>query len=190
MKKVTRIGLDFDGVVAYNPFRVIRAPVTFFKRKILKRRGTRFFVPVAPWQKFVWRILHESSVFPASGTELLKEMAKNPKYEFHLITARYSFLRGDLDRWLLKNNLTGMFASINSNEKDEQPHLFKEKVVNSLKLDYFVEDNLDIVAHLRVKNQTLILWIYNIIDRALYPRDVNSYPSLKMALTRIASDLK
>ena len=184
MKKI-KIGLDFDGVVAYNPFRVIRAPITFFKRKILKKRGTRFFVPKNDWQKGLWRILHESSVFPADGVGLLKEMAKNPKYEFHLITARYSFLRGDLDKWLKKNGLTNIFTSINSDDLDEQPHLFKESMVSKLGLDYFVEDNLDIVSHLRKATQVRIFWIYNILDRHLYPKDPESYPYLRSVLYEI-----
>lgn len=184
MKKI-KIGLDFDGVVAYNPFRIIRAPVTIFKRKILKRPGTRFFVPKTDFHKWVWRLLHESSVFPAIGVTLLKEMAHDEKYEFHLITARFSFLRPDLDAWLLKNGLTSIFASINSNDQDEQPHLFKERTIKRLDLDYFVEDNLDIVAHVRKNVKTKILWIYNVVDRLIYPKDPMSFPYLKSALHEI-----
>lgn len=182
-KAKIRIGLDFDGVVAYNPFRVIRAPVTWFKRKFRHQRTVNFFVPHTRLQKLLWLIMHESSVFPAKGVRLLRELAGDPRYEFYLITARYSFLRDNLEIWLKRNQLTNVFKSIHSNMADEQPHIYKQRMVNELRLDVFVEDNLDIVQHLTRHTKVPVGWIYNFFDKNVeYP---HKFPYLERALNWI-----
>lgn len=183
MKRKIRIGLDFDGVVAYNPFRVVRSPISFFKREILGIKKLRFFVPQAKWERIFWIIIHESSVFPARGTGLLKELATRDDVEFYLITARFSFLQPSLYRWLDRYGLRKVFKEVHMNLHDEQPHVHKLQTINKLKLDYFVEDNLDIVSYLSGKTQTKIFWIYNLSDRKVpYP---NKYPVLEESLRAI-----
>jgi len=183
MIKKIKVGLDFDGVIAYNPFRIIRAPVTYVKRSIFGARKLNFYYPKNNFQKLLWKIIHESSIFPAKGIDVLRDLVAKELIEAHLITARYSFLNNQLYTWLGKNRLTGVFKTININEKDEQPHLFKEKMVNKHKLAIFIEDNLDIVKHLHGRSKTKIYWIYNIVDRH-YPHPYK-FPYLERALEKI-----
>ena len=178
-----RVGLDFDGVVAYNPFRIARPIVAYFKHDILKIKKLRFWYPQKKWQQIFWIILHESSVYPANGVDLVRSLVDERKIEAHLITARYSFLDNHLYKWLNKYKLRKYFKTINLNVDDEQPHIFKEKLIGKYKLDYFIEDNLDIVKHLVNKGKKNIYWIYNIFDRA-YPHK-NKFPYLKYALLEI-----
>jgi hypothetical protein len=71
------------------------------------------------------------------------------------------------------------------NVHDKQPHIHKLETIEELDLDYFIEDNWDIVNHLRGRSKTRVLWIYNIIDRNIdYPY---KYPYLRKALEHIAS---
>ncbi len=183
-KKKVRIGVDFDGVLAYNPFRVIRYPVSVIK-KLMGKRELKFFYPRNHWQRIFWQIVHESSIFPAKGTKLLKKLYQKGNCELHLITARFSFLDHRLYRWLEKNKLREIFQSININKKDEQPHIFKEKAIKRLKLHYYIEDNLDIVRYINQKSKnknqkTKIFWIYNILDRNVDYQ--NKFPYLEKAL--------
>lgn len=200
MKKKIRIGLDFDGVIAYNPFRIIRTPVTYIKRRILGMHKLQFWIPKERWQQVFWIILHESSQFPAIGVGDIKRLSKEDRAEFHLITGRYSFLDHQLDRWLTRFKLSSYFKTINTNKKDEQPHLFKERMIKKYKLDYFVEDNLDIVKYLGVKREAClagrqaesvkckVYWIYNILDRGYeYP---HKFPYLGKALEDIINIAK
>lgn len=178
--KLIKVGLDFDGVVAYNPFRVIRAPVAFVKSRLLGVKNLKFYVPQQKWQRIFWIIMHESSIFPANGSKLLKEMAATDKYEFHLITARFHFLDQSLNRWLTRYRMKPIFKSINMNIHDKQPHIHKLETINRLGLDYFVEDNWDIVNYLKGKTQTKVYWIYNLTDLSVkYP---DKFPYLKKAL--------
>ncbi len=180
MARKIKIGLDFDGVVAYNPFRIIRAPIKWLKREVLGIRKLTFFVPKNDLERLMWTLIHESSLFPGDGISLLKTLMKRDDLEFHLITARFGFLEKNLMGWLKRNGLENKFASINVNHLSEQPHLYKQRVVEGLKLDFFVEDNLDIVEHLSKSTGTKIFWICNIIDmRHKFP---NKFTSLRGAL--------
>jgi hypothetical protein len=67
MKSKIHIGFDFDGVIAYNPARIIRAPVSLFKRKVLHDSRLHFIYPKHAWQRFIWKLLHESSLYPAKS---------------------------------------------------------------------------------------------------------------------------
>ena len=179
-KRKLRVGLDFDGVVAYNPARIIRAPVKWFKREVLGIKKLSFFVPKNWWQRLAWTAVHESSIWPATGIELLKKMVNEGRIEVHLITGRFNLLEANTNAWLEKNGLTSYFKTVNINLKCAQPHLFKQKIVTKLKLDYYVEDNLDIVLYLQNKVKAHVFWIYNFMDmRHPYP---DKFPYLKKAL--------
>lgn len=179
-KRPLKIGVDFDGVLAYNPFRLIRAPVTYIKRNVFKNKKTEFYIPKNDLERIAWKVIHESSIFPAQGVGRLRRMVSDGDIEAHLVTARYSFLRDNLYHWLDHHHLTELFTTITVNEQNEQPHLYKARVINEQQFDYFIEDNLDVVDHLIKNTQTNVLWIYNILDRRhTYPM---KFPYLGRAL--------
>ena len=188
MKKPIKVGLDFDGVVAYNPFRLIRAPISYFKRNILGIKKLSFYYPTTYFQQLIWRILHESSIYPARGIDLLHQLVKEKQIEAHLITARYSFLDTHLSTWIQKHKLENLFSSININHQNMQPHLFKEQMVMKHKLDIFIEDNLDIVCYLHKRSGAKIYWIYNLLDRRF--NHPYKFPYLEKALNEIMESQK
>jgi len=167
MKKhsVTRIGLDFDGVVAYNPLRIVRGPITFIKRKIFHSKTTTFYVPKSSYMKFLFWIPHQFSYVPGNGMEYLKELVGRGNVEMYIISGRYGYLDDELFLWIEKHGYKSIFTDIIVNRNDEQPHIFKERMLRELKIDYFVEDNFDIVEHLQSRVKTNILWLYNILDK-------------------------
>lgn len=183
MKKVIRVGLDFDGVVAYNPARIIRPYVKWFKAKLLKKKKLSFMVPQNPLMELVWIAVHESSIFPAKGIDILKEAAARKDLEFYLITGRYPILERNLMKWIKRYQLEGIFKSININRNVDQPHEFKLKMINELKLDYYVEDNWDIIEFLKDKTKTQVMWIYNVADKNKEYN--NKFPYLEKALQKI-----
>lgn len=180
MAKKLKVGFDFDGVIVYNPFRVARHPITLFKRLVLKQRKTKFTIPRTPLQKWLWAILHESSIIPAQGLPLARQLIEDDAIEAYLISGRFSYLEKSLLVWLERNQVRHLFRSIHVNRADEQPHLFKERMLKDLHLDVFIEDNLDIVEHLTKRGKTQIYWIYNLLDRN-YPYP-HKHPHLERAL--------
>ena len=188
MKKII-VGLDFDGVVAYNPARLARLPIAVIKRYILGIDKVSFFVPKTPLQRSLWALAHESSMFPARGAAMLRKMTREHVIEAHLVTSRFAFLEPNLHRFLTRWNLLDCFTSITLNTREEQAHTYKERIIREKKFDYYVEDNWDIVSHLQRKHlKTEIHWIYNILDRGRrYPR---KHPYLEQALAAIINGKK
>lgn len=183
MNRPLRIGFDLDGVLLYNPARIIRLPIFLLKRMFLKKRQLKFYIPKKPLEKLLWRVFHRSSLFIAPGLDEIKNLVAEGKIEAHLITARYSFLEDNLNWWLNKMKIDQVFSSIHHNKKDEQPHFFKERLIKKLDLDIFVEDNYDIVKHLTAKTKAKIFWIYNILDRMI--EHPHKFPTLKKTVEQI-----
>lgn len=167
-KKPLRVGLDLDGVILYNPARIVRPLIVGVKQLIFKKRKSRFYIPKSPLEKWIWFLFHKSSIFVAPGMKDFVKLADQKKIELYIITGRYSFLKKDLDAWIKKMKIEKSIKGYFYNKHDQQPHLFKEQMINKLNLDVFVEDNWDIVKHLTKNTKTKIFWIYNIFDKNLH----------------------
>lgn len=184
MKNKIVIGLDFDGVVAYNPARLARFPISYIKQQFFGEKKIHFFVPKTNVEKALWALAHETSMFPAFGASLLRELTKSGAVEAHVVSARFGYLEPGISRFLRFWDLRDCFASVTLNIKEEQPHLFKERIIREKKFAYYVEDNWDIVSHLaRQSLNTEVHWIYNLFDRTK-PYDTK-YPYLQKSLERI-----
>lgn len=181
--KPLRVGFDLDGVLLYNPARIARLPVSIVKRFFLKNRRLKFYYPRSGIEKRIWRLLHFTSIFMAPGMAELHKLIDEGKVEAYVITGRYSFLEKDFFRWIQKLDKNHVFKGTFFNHDDEQPHLFKEKMVKKLKIDVFVEDNYDIVKHLAKKTEAKIFWIYNLLDRNI--EHPYKFPFLSRAISRI-----
>ena len=162
-----KIGFDLDGVLLYNPARIFRPIIYFIKKYILKRKTDQFYYPRNKLEQFIWLLLHKSSLFPSPGIEEIKKLIKKNKIKVYVVSARYESLKEDFLFWKKKIDPKNIFSGWYYNEKNDQPHLYKEKMIKKLKLDIFVEDNWDIVKHLKSIKKTKIFWIYNLLDRRI-----------------------
>lgn len=183
MSRPLKVGFDLDGVLLYNPARIARLPVTLFKHAFFKKRSKKFIIPKNPLSKFIWKVAHWTSLFIAPGFNQVERMVKNGKIEAYIISGRYGFLGTDFQRWVKKLNKKAIFTEIHYNKNNEQPHLYKEKVIKKLNLDVFIEDNWDIVEYLSKKTPTKIFWVYNIFDRNI--SHSYKFPGLKKAVERL-----
>jgi hypothetical protein len=183
-----RIGFDMDGVLLYNPGRIIRPFMSSVKHFFLKKKKLTFYYPKSPAEKVFWRLAHKTSIFNAPGLKEITRLVEESKIEAYLITARYNFLGRSVEEWVKKNHLEKTFKGVYYNAQDEQPHLFKEKMVKKLELNMYVEDNLDIVNHLVKTTPAEVLWIYNLFDRGeKFPQ---KFPHLRHAVEFISEKLK
>ena len=66
-----RVGFDLDGVILYNPARLIRPVITGFKHRFLHRQKTKFYVPRKPLEQWLFRLFHKSSIFISPGYYLI-----------------------------------------------------------------------------------------------------------------------
>jgi hypothetical protein len=190
--KKLQVGFDLDGVILYNPARIVRPFISGFKRRVLKKTKTRFYVPRTRPEELLWLLLHQSSLFIAPGFEDIRQMVTDGKIDAYLITARFACLKPDLDRWLRRLKATQLFKEIYYNRENLQPHHYKEATIKSLDLDYFIDDNWDIVrslndAYVKKEMPTKVYWLYNIADKQIdYSRKVDS---LQKFTTHLKSQL-
>jgi hypothetical protein len=191
--KALKVGFDLDGVLLYNPARVVRPIIALMKKKkvILQREQLEFYVPEPGLGQFFWELLHKSSMWLAPGFDQIEKLKQQGLIEPYLITGRFGHLRDDYLKWKEKMNSDQIFVKSFMNDRDEQPHLFKERLIKELKLDYFIEDNWDIVQYLdqrfsksqNKKSSAKIIWLSNILDFHIdYHAKANS---LKQAISII-----
>jgi hypothetical protein len=59
-------------------------------------------------------------------------------------------------------------------------------MINKLGLDYFIEDNFDIVDYLGRETKAKVLWVYNFMDRNYQYK--NKFPTLRKALEKVVQE--
>ncbi len=165
-RKPIKVGFDLDGVLLYNPARVVRPFISLLKKKkiLIDRKELEFYVPKPGPQQFMWDFFHKSSCFMASGIDRIRLMKEEGLIEPYLITGRFGHLENDFNKWKRKMGADELFIKCYMNSADEQPHLFKERLIQELNLEIFVEDNWDIVKYLSSNNKRKIIWVSNIFD--------------------------
>ena len=187
-KQILKIGFDLDGVLLYNPARIIRPIMSFIKKNILKRDLNKFYYPKNKIEKLIWWFLHKSSLWPAPGINEILSLIKQKKIQAYIVSARYELLESDFSRWHKIIDPNKLFSGYFYNNKNDQPQMFKEKMINKLKLNVFVEDNWDIINYLNLKlkirnSKIKIFWIYNLLDRNKpFP---NKFPDLNLVIIKI-----
>lgn len=167
-KKPLRVGFDLDGVILYNPARIVRPVFGLIRKLFLRKKKTAFYIPKSKLEKVMWFIVHKSSLFLAPGVKDLQSLIESGKIEAYIITGRYDSLKNDFDKWMEKIEAKKYFASYIHNAKEEQPYIFKKRMIAEYKLDFFVEDNWDIIQLLNnEQGKTKILWICNVLDQTV-----------------------
>lgn len=177
MKKQLRVGFDLDGVLLYNPARIVRPIMSFTKKYLLKRNLNKFYYPKNKIEKLIWWFLHKSSLWPSPGIKELIDLIKQKKINAYIVSARYELLKKDFTHWTNILDPDKYFSGYFYNDENDQPQLFKEKMIKKLNLNIFVEDNWDIVKHLNLnikkqpvnswRKKSKIYWIYNILDKGI-----------------------
>lgn len=158
MKKI-KIGFDIDGVIVAGPPFVPKSLLEYLVRSHqTKRLAYRF--PKSKIERFIRWLSHHPFFRPAikKNIKLIKNLAQNKDYQLYIISSRYSFLVGRTKQWFAFHRIDGYFKRIILNRQNVQPHLFKEKEIKRLALDFFIEDDPFLAKYLRqrIKNTKII----------------------------------
>ncbi|MBU0569248.1 glycosyltransferase, partial [Patescibacteria group bacterium] len=149
-KKLVKIGFDLDGVIINKPPFIPNNIIEWLYRShSAKKLSYRY--PNTKFEKQVRQLSHHPLLRPPlkSNLAFIRNLSKNKKYKLYAISSRYSFLQSRTEQWFKKNNLEGIFEKVYLNTSDEQPHLFKERILNKLKPDIFIEDDPCVVDYLK-----------------------------------------
>ena len=159
MKKI-KIAFDLDGVIVDKP------PI--IPKKLLERifrgkskNGLHYRFPYSRIEQRIRKLSHFYLLRPPikKNIEVIRQLAKAKKYELYIVSGRYSFLEKETENWLEKRKIKPFFKEIYINLENDQPHLFKERILKELRPDFFIEDDKGILSYLRpkLKNVNFIL---------------------------------
>lgn len=146
-----KIGFDLDGVLVDKPPLVSKKIVeSFFKGY---RKGLNYRFPESVLEQKLRQASHFYFFRPPlkKNLRLVKKLHRQKRYQLYLISSRYSFLKDQTQNWLEKRGVAGFFEKICLNLRNEQPHFFKEKILEQLGLDFYFEDDPLIHSYLGKK---------------------------------------
>lgn len=161
MKQVKRIGFDFDKVFVNYPPLVPSIFINRFYKKRTTGNGEPLYRIPGTFEKYI-RVFSHYPLFRHAIKTNIETLAKisQKNLDIYLISSRFSFLKKRTNSWIKKHNIKKFFKEMFFNFGDEQPHLFKNRIINKLHLDIFVDDDLDLLQFLSKKNPHIhFFWI-------------------------------
>lgn len=172
------IGFDFDKIfIDYPPF----LPAKLFDKLYKKRdNGVLLYrIPGYP-EQLLRKTLHLPFMRPAIKENLgiLKNISKKNN-KLYLISSRYKFLQPETNRLINKYDLDKIFDAMYFNFDNKQPHLFKEKILQKLHLDLYVDDDLSLLRHVAKSNpKTKFFWLNNNDSQQSLPKNISEIRKL------------
>lgn len=161
MKKI-KIGFDLDGVIIGKPFFIPNALMEILVRERHKK-GLSYRFPESKLEINLRILSHYPFLRPPikKNIKLIRELYKSRNYEIFVVSSRYSFLKNRTQEWFAHYNLHKFFKEIHINLNDEQPHKYKAKMIQQLKLNVFIDDDKPLLEYLRrtLKNGTELLYV-------------------------------
>ena len=148
-RKIIKIGFDLDGVIVGKPPLVPKGLIEFLVKKPANS-SLHFRFPKSCLEQYIRKFSHFYLFRPPlrQSINFIKKLNLK-KYELYVISGRYSFLTAETDRWLKKRGLGNLFKAVFINLGNEQPYLFKERIIKELNLDYFFEDDEETKEYLQ-----------------------------------------
>jgi hypothetical protein len=158
-KKKIKVGFDLDGVIIGKPFFIPQ----FLMERLVRSKKDHELIYRYPKTKFEqWiRVVSHYPVFRPpirENIELIKELSGSNKYKLYVVSSRYGFLDKRTKEWFKFYKLGRFFKSIYINTKNEQPHIFKERMISKLHLNTFIDDDKPLLNYLKktIKNIDLL----------------------------------
>lgn len=154
-----KIAFDFDKVfVDYPPF----VPTSVIDYLYKKKNGHLAYRYPGFFEKQI-RIFSHQPIFRSpmkKNIAAVEKISEDKDIEMYVVSSRFSFLKNRTREWDKKNKVSKYFKKMYFNFGDEQPHLFKERILKTEKVDKFVDDDLDLLFFLAARNPKIkFYWI-------------------------------
>lgn len=172
------IGFDLDKVfIAYPPF---LPSVLFDKLYKEKDNGVLLYrIPTYPEQQ-LRKLLHLPILRPGikENLEFLRGISKK-EHKLYLISSRYKFLEGATKKLIKKHGFDKIFDGMYFNFENEQAHVFKNRIIKQLHLDYYVDDDLSLLKHVAKDNlKTKFFWFTSHAGGKHLPENISAISKL------------
>lgn len=157
------IGFDFDKVfIDYPPFIPDKLIDLLYKGRLnTKKKELHYRFPGLIERRI--RLISHHHFFRRQIKEnvrVLKSISKQRNVKTYLISSRFSFLEEATKKIIDRYKIEKYFQKIFFNFSDNQPHEFKEELIKKLKIEKYVDDDLDLSLYLAKKIPQLnVYWL-------------------------------
>jgi FMN phosphatase YigB (HAD superfamily) len=158
-----KIAFDLDGVIVDTPPLIPKSLLELLFRGTTKE-VLHYRFPKSKIERLIRKISHFYLFRPPinKNIEFIKELAKNKSYKLYLISGRYSFIKAETENWLNKREIAAMFDRVYLNLNDEQPHLFKERILKEVKPQIFIDDDDLLLNYLIPKFEEITIYHFSL----------------------------
>lgn len=165
------IGFDLDGVFIDKPPFISKRLIEWLYRG----HDHRLFYRIPSKTEQFIRILTHYPIFrPAlrRNVEFIKRL-NNDSNKYYLISSRFGFLKDRTESIVNRYQLVDIFYKMYFNFDDNQPHVFKEKMLRKLVIDRYVDDDLPLLKFLAKRNSGIMFYWLN--DKTVKSLDNNLF---------------
>lgn len=164
-----KLGFDFDGIFAdtppYIPIKIIdflyKGKIARIHKKDMDKINLKYRIPGRIEKQI--RIISHNYIFRPpllNNIKALRLIHRKTDHKLYLVSSRFGFLKDKTNYWIDKNKLKNEFDEIHFNFNNSQPHIFKEKMIKSNSINYYIDDDLDLLVYLSKKNPNLnLFWL-------------------------------
>lgn len=154
------IGFDLDKIfIDYPPFIPDGLINKLYKQK---SNGVLLYRTPSKIEQLLRIFSHHYRFRPPirENIEYVKRLTSRNNHKYYLISSRFSFLRKQTEIIVKKYGLDKIFDDMCFNFEDEQPHIFKNKVIKKQHISLYVDDDLQLLEYLAKKNpNTKFFWL-------------------------------
>lgn len=143
MSAKIKVAFDLDGVIIDKPPLIPKKLLEYLFRGNPDPNHLHYRYPKTKIEILIRKLSHFYLFRPPikKNIEFIKKLAKDPKYELYIISARYSFLKNETANWLKKRKIDYLFEKVIINLEDKQPHIYKQDMLEKIKPITFVDDD-------------------------------------------------
>lgn len=154
-----KIAFDLDGIFIGSPIFIPKSIIERLYKKSDRRLSYR--IPGAV-EKYIRIASHQRYLRPpiVKNINALNSFNKENGIDVYLISSRFSFLKDKTEDWIRLHRLKVHFRKMFFNYDDEQPHIFKERILRETDIDKFVDDDFDLLFYLSRRNPNIsFYWV-------------------------------
>jgi hypothetical protein len=162
------IGFDLDKIFINFPPLIPEKIIDF----LYKEKGNRVLKYRIPSKlEQIIRIFSHYPLFRPpikENLDYVRSLALTNTNKYYLISSRFGFLKKRTSDLIKRFNFNKIFNAMYFNYDNKQPHFFKNEIINKLKLDMFIDDDLQLLNYLVEKNPKIkFFWLNNKISKPL-----------------------
>jgi hypothetical protein len=154
------IGFDLDNIFINTPPLI---PQSIIERLYRKKTNGELQYRIPSRKEQILRQFSHTPLFRQpikKNLKILKNITKD-SHGLYLISSRFGFLKNHTEKLVKKHKLGDIFHTLYFNFDNRQPHIFKSDIINKLKLDKYVDDDLHLIKYIASKNNHIKLYWLN-----------------------------